>query len=67
MKQRILPTLSGLMLITAVTVVVLGAFTRLVDAGLGCPDWPTCYGHLWIPDTQEEIQQANQHLDLENN
>jgi heme a synthase len=30
-------------------VVVLGAFTRLVDAGLGCPDWPGCYGFLTVP------------------
>lgn len=44
----------------AIAVVVLGAFTRLVDAGLGCPDWPTCYGHLWAPQTAEEIQLANQ-------
>ncbi|HKD55073.1 MAG TPA: COX15/CtaA family protein [Steroidobacteraceae bacterium] len=28
------------------TVVVLGAYVRLTDAGLGCPDWPGCYGHL---------------------
>lgn len=42
-----------------VVVVVLGAFTRLADAGLGCPDWPTCYGHFWVPDTHEEIYHAN--------
>src|SRR5437763_3799045 len=29
-------------------VVVLGAYTRLTDAGLGCPDWPGCYGNLAI-------------------
>jgi cytochrome c oxidase assembly protein subunit 15 len=44
----------------AVTVVVLGAFTRLVDAGLGCPDWPTCYGHIWAPQTDAEIATANE-------
>lgn len=44
----------------AIVVVVLGAFTRLVHAGLGCPDWPTCYGHFWVPNTVEEIHVANQ-------
>jgi cytochrome c oxidase assembly protein subunit 15 len=43
----------------AISVVVLGSFTRLVDAGLGCPDWPTCYGHIWAPQTDEQISQAN--------
>lgn len=32
--------------IVAFVVIALGAFTRLIDAGLGCPDWPGCYGHL---------------------
>ena len=31
----------------AAIVVVLGAWVRLTDAGLGCPDWPGCYGHLY--------------------
>ena len=42
----------------AFVVSVLGAFTRLVDAGLGCPDWPGCYGHLAVPQTAEEIRTA---------
>ncbi len=48
----------------AVVVVGLGAFTRLVDAGLGCPDWPTCYGHVLWPDSAEEIAAANAHPDF---
>ncbi len=46
--------------IFAVSVVVLGAFTRLSDAGLGCPDWPGCYGFLWMPETQSEIVEAEE-------
>lgn len=42
----------------ASVVVVLGAFTRLVDAGLGCPDWPGCYGHLTWPTTDEHVAAA---------
>lgn len=44
----------------AVVVVVLGAFTRLSDAGLGCPDWPGCYGFMWMPETPDEILQAEE-------
>ncbi|MCW8869130.1 MAG: COX15/CtaA family protein, partial [Proteobacteria bacterium] len=39
-------------------VVVLGAFVRLSDAGLGCPDWPGCYGHLTWPTQAEDIEIA---------
>ncbi|TQV70716.1 heme A synthase [Exilibacterium tricleocarpae] len=48
-----------LAIVCAALVVVLGAFTRLVHAGLGCPDWPTCYGHLWIPTSAADIEAAN--------
>jgi len=36
----------------------LGAWTRLVDAGLGCPDWPGCYGFVVFPTTEAEIALA---------
>jgi cytochrome c oxidase assembly protein subunit 15 len=42
----------------AMCVVILGAWTRLEDAGLGCPDWPGCYGFILVPETAEEIAQA---------
>lgn len=44
----------------AFVVVALGAFTRLVDAGLGCPDWPGCYGHLTWPNDHAEIRAAHE-------
>jgi len=43
----------------AFVVVPLGAYVRLSDAGLGCPDWPGCYGHLLgIPDAAGAIPLA---------
>ncbi|WP_298440657.1 COX15/CtaA family protein [uncultured Ferrimonas sp.] len=37
----------------ALVVILLGAFTRLTDAGLGCPDWPGCYGYLTVPNAEQ--------------
>jgi cytochrome c oxidase assembly protein subunit 15 len=38
----------------AVVVVMLGAYTRLSHAGLGCPDWPGCYGFLGVPMSEHK-------------
>ncbi len=40
-----LSTLTWVTLFLTFDLVVFGAFTRLTDSGLGCPDWPGCYGH----------------------
>ena len=42
----------------AFVVIALGAWTRLVDAGLGCPDWPGCYGFIVFPTNEAEIALA---------
>jgi len=42
-------------------VIVVGAYVRLEDAGLGCPDWPGCYGQmLGVPDEAHEVARAEQ-------
>ena len=42
-------------------VISLGAWVRLTDAGLGCPDWPGCYGLLTTPDTVDELAKAREY------
>ena len=44
----------------ALTVVVLGAWVRLSAAGLGCPDWPGCYGHLTAEQAAQNIDAVNE-------
>ncbi len=53
--------LHGLALLTlflTFDLVVFGAFTRLSDSGLGCPDWPGCYGHASPLGAKEQIHVA---------
>jgi cytochrome c oxidase assembly protein subunit 15 len=45
--------------ILAFLVIVFGAFVRLSNAGLSCPDWPTCYGKLTWPRHAQEVDRAN--------
>ena len=42
----------------ALIVVSFGAYTRLTDSGLGCPDWPGCYGTLTVPESIDAIERA---------
>jgi cytochrome c oxidase assembly protein subunit 15 len=46
----------------AMVVVMLGAYTRLTHAGLGCPDWPGCYGFLGVPQGAEQLAHAERHF-----
>ncbi len=46
--------------VLALCVVVLGAYVRLTDAGLGCPDWPGCYGTMTVPESEAAIAEAQQ-------
>ena len=42
--------------VLAFLLVMLGAFVRLSDAGLGCPDWPGCYGQVLAPHSAKSLQ-----------
>ncbi len=48
MSNRLLRRLTAAALLLALGIIMLGAWVRLNDAGLGCPDWPGCYGHALV-------------------
>lgn len=52
--------LAGVTAVLALCVVMLGAYVRLSNAGLGCPDWPGCYGHLSVPEDSDRVATANE-------
>jgi cytochrome c oxidase assembly protein subunit 15 len=68
LRQRGADTRARLAALTALTLfltfdlVVFGAFTRLSDSGLGCPDWPGCYGAASPLGAQEAIHAAQAEL-----
>ncbi|GGI90162.1 COX15/CtaA family protein [Legionella impletisoli] len=58
MNVNFLRRLTSMALVLALMVVMLGAYTRLTDAGLGCPDWPGCYGHMVLPTAVNGLTKA---------
>ena len=64
LRNRKAPVARRLQVLTLVTLfltfdlVIFGAFTRLTDSGLGCPDWPGCYGHASPVGAQLHIEAA---------
>ncbi|UTV27856.1 COX15/CtaA family protein [Photobacterium atrarenae] len=58
MRWRRYQYLVYLTLVWSLGVIVLGAYTRLTEAGLGCPDWPGCYGFAVVPQTPAQHVQA---------
>jgi cytochrome c oxidase assembly protein subunit 15 len=57
MRRNLIWTAAAL----AFVVIMVGAYVRLEDAGLGCPDWPGCYGRwVGVPQTASERARAEQ-------
>ncbi|MFA7664993.1 MAG: COX15/CtaA family protein [Burkholderiaceae bacterium] len=50
--------LVGLTVVLTLCLIMIGAYVRLTDAGLGCPDWPGCYGKLFPSQARDQIAQA---------
>ena len=58
MANVLITRLVGFAVVLALFVVAVGAYTRLADAGLGCPDWPGCYGFLTVPEAAADVSLA---------
>jgi len=59
MKMTLFRRLCLAATLLALVVIVMGAWVRLSHAGLGCPDWPGCYGHLTVGQAVENAEHAN--------
>ncbi|MBS0568241.1 MAG: COX15/CtaA family protein [Proteobacteria bacterium] len=59
MSTRGIARLAWIATAFALVVIVFGAFVRLSNAGLSCPDWPTCYGKVTWPKHETDIAAAN--------
>ena len=58
MQHRSIRIAATIAVLLAFFVVMLGAYTRLTDAGLGCPDWPGCYGQIVLPSESSSLVKA---------
>src|SRR6187401_607414 len=58
MQNNLVRKVTTVAVVLALFVVMLGAYTRLTDAGLGCPDWPGCYGQIVLPSAKAKLQAA---------
>jgi cytochrome c oxidase assembly protein subunit 15 len=58
MQKKTVVKVTTFAVVLALFVVMLGAYTRLTDAGLGCPDWPGCYGQMVLPSAGKMVHEA---------
>ncbi len=55
-------TLTGLSLLLVILLVSLSAYLRLAHSGIGCDDWPDCYGRIGLPEVSTALDSAPEQL-----
>ena len=58
LSLKLLRRMAMVAIMVSLFVVMLGAYTRLTHAGLGCPDWPGCYGRMVMPSLPGNLSDA---------
>ena len=54
--------LAGLSLLLVILLVSLRAYLRLAHSGIGCLDWPECYGRIGVPEVTEPMESAPEQM-----